>query len=192
MNGPNGQSKSDSTRKQSDGPNLLAQVRARQASEQYREAAKKERQRLAKAKNEFRAWKRDLCRIINTDSEMVRNRDGSYSYVLPPAITRLVYEVMLREHMRMKDCSREEAENAVRQGFVGAVEQIDQIVTAQQAAGELKDGDAVKTPLGVGRVVDRTPEEEQSEQEAAASLAKMREELVREKAGELQDGDGTD
>jgi hypothetical protein len=201
MNGPDKQNDNGSTKKQNDDaapvssrqPSPLALVRGQQAQEQHRQQLKEQRRALQKSKTEFRQWKRDLCKIINTESEMVRNKDGSYSFVLPAKITRLVYEVMLREHMAMKDCSREEAENAVRQGFVGQVENIEQIRSANQeaiAAAEEKlgrpvqAGDVIDTPFGKGEIVDQPRvqpaprDDDQSEEEAAAELAKMRAEMV--------------
>lgn len=125
-----------------------------------------EKRALQKAKHEFRTWKKSIARIITAESEMVRNADGSYSFVLPARLTKLVYEVMIREHVKMKGCTRDEAEKVVRRGFVETTEKYEKAVSANQEALDnaeaalgrpLEPGETIKTPLGVATVRERTP-----------------------------------
>lgn len=127
MTGP-GQHESDGSseqhttkpdKEQSHQPSLLAQLRG----EEQRKAARKLKRERQKAKTEFRAWRRKLCQIIQTESELAFKADGSYNFVLPPKLTQLVYKVMVRDHIRMKNCSKDEAVNAVRQEFVDSVKE---------------------------------------------------------------------
>jgi hypothetical protein len=164
MTGPKQSEHDNSTTSGAEGPALrqlrtpspLDQVRAQKAQETARE----ERRLLQKEKAGFKAWKKLLCHIIQTESTMVRNQDGSYSYVLPSRIVHLVYEVMIKERIKLKGCSREEAENAVRHGFVEAADKFEKVQTSVEAA--------------------KAEHEEQGEAEAAAKLAEMRAELVGE------------
>lgn len=122
---------------------VLEATRQRQAAEQARDAKK----RLQTAKHEFREWKKALCRIINTQSEMVLGKDGEYRFMIPAEITRIVYEVMINEHLRIKGGDRAAAANMVRQGFVEAVDKYEKIVSEAQAKVQSKIAGAMGKTL---------------------------------------------
>jgi hypothetical protein len=63
----------------------------------------------AKAHKEFKDWKRALCDMITRESSLEINRDGSYAFLLPPRLVKLVWEVMIRERMRVEKVSAKEA-----------------------------------------------------------------------------------
>lgn len=211
MNGQSEQGNNGSSTTRPTGPRVPSPLDRLRAQAMV-DHAHDERRRLQKEKEQFRKWKKELCRIIQTESEMARNPDGSYSFVLPPKITRLVWEVMLREHVKMRGCSREEAANVVRRGFLEAADKLDKVVVGnqdaiakaeQQLGRPVQAGDVIETPLGRARIAERpvqtvceqpvtlrapavpepeAPRDDAAEAEAAAALAKMREEMVRGKS----------
>ena len=98
----------------SDRRRFLASSRLKNAKDLKKEAESV----LRDAKTEFGAWKWDLCKKIHTESELAWGKDEEFKFILPPAITKMVYEAMIQEHISMAQCSKAEAASAVRQGFV--------------------------------------------------------------------------
>lgn len=94
----------------------------------------------SKARREFKDWKETLCRIINRESQMVTCADG-YEFLIPPRLTRLVHEVMVRERMKVDrkvdEKKREDAEADVKEEMDKAVEKANRAALLEVASKRL-------------------------------------------------------
>jgi len=70
------------------------------------EAQKAQQAKQAKIKREFLEWKRTLKDMINIESRVELMEDGCYIFLLPPALVKLVWEVMVKE-----EAARQRIEN---------------------------------------------------------------------------------
>lgn len=124
---------------------------------------------------DFKDWKKELCNIINNQSRLVFNKDGSYQFILPSRLVKLVWSTTIQERIK-----------AIMAG--GGVELED---AKGQAIARLRDemDDAYKEFTGEDEQEEKQSEEdaakaEQEEREASETLARLRAEMIKNRDGE--------
>ena len=130
-----------------------------------------------KAKAEFKEWKAELCKIINQQSQLVFNRDASYQFILPSKLVKLVWSTTLQERIKAaKLAGAKDATEAKKAAIEKLRQELDQ---AHQQFTQKQE----ETEANVATDEAAKEQAEREEQEAAESLAKLREELVKQQQG---------
>lgn len=138
-----------------------------------------EKVRIAKIKkqanDEFKAWKKELCKIVNTESRLVMYKTGTWQFILPSRLVKLVWSTTLQERIKaMLAGDVVSLEDAKGKALKSIRDEMDQ---AYAEFIEAPEAQAAKTRA------EAEKRAKQEEAEAAATLAKLREEMVR-----LQEG----
>jgi hypothetical protein len=142
--------------------------------------------RKRQAQNEFLDWKRTLIEMIKTGSRLEVKKDGSWQFLLPPDLVRVVWETTVRERaafLRQEGSASPDVEAVkslqaeVHEKATSAIHeqatQIDRVVEATR--GAVKTSVRAELP----RLMKSPEEEAVAEKEAAAKLAQYREQLVK-------------
>lgn len=105
---------------------VLGAIEARKQAEADRERQKLLKRKRQEAKTEFNAWKRNLCEIINKESQLIFDEESyTWQFVVPARLNRFFYEVMLKEYVRAKKAANEgDAAALVRAEFDQAAEAV--------------------------------------------------------------------
>jgi len=91
-----------------------------------------------KMHEEFRRWKESLVSMITRGARIVQYRDGSYQFLLPSKLVKLVWQVTLKERVRLavqEGKLPSDAIKSMREELTQAANQI------AEAENKLKEGD---------------------------------------------------
>jgi hypothetical protein len=111
-------------------------------------------------KVQFKAWKDTLVKMIKRKSQIEIKKDGSFCFVLPPDLIRLVWATTLQERAAI------EAANGSADPMASAMQTISAELT--------------KNAQELLQAKESSPDDE--EQKATKALQKMRETLVAERS----------
>lgn len=116
---------------------VLGSIEARKQAEAEHERQKLLKRKRQEAKTEFNAWKRNLCAIINKESQLIFDEATfTWQFVVPARLNRFFYEVMLKEYVRAKKAATEgDAAALVRAEFDAAA---DAVIEAEAQLEERK------------------------------------------------------
>ena len=122
---------------------VLGELEARRQAEDARKRAKLVKQKRQKARTEFNAWKKNLCRIIEKESDIVFDETTlTWQFVVPAGLNRCFYEVMIKEYVRAKKAANEgDAAKLVRQEFDDAALEAEKVLQKQHDARQADDED---------------------------------------------------
>jgi len=87
--------------------------------------------RQKQARQEFKDWKKSLMEIVRTGSQLVFRADGSYQFVLPPRLVKLVWSTTIKERVVLERKQRGE-EGAEQRAMAAIKEEV-----AQATAGAM-------------------------------------------------------
>jgi len=122
---------------------VLGEIAARKQAEVDRERQKLLKRKRQEAKTEFNVWKRNLCSIINKESQLIFDEKSfTWQFVVPARLNRFFYEVMLKEYVRAKKAANEgDAAALVRAEFDQAAEAVIEAEGQLERAAEEKGDD---------------------------------------------------
>lgn len=127
---------------------------------------KKKRQALG----ELKQWKAELCKII-AGANLEFNKDGSYQFILPSRLVKLVWATTIKERVKVElvyGVTPEQAKSRAMAKLIAEVEEAHSEMVSQPKQEAEQEGEKRK-------------QEEQEEEEARAELAEYRMQLIKEK-----------
>lgn len=122
------------------------------------------------AAKEHRDWKSILIGWINQKSKIQWYGDGSYQFILPPPLVKMIWQTTLKE--RIKYVKLQHKGISDKEAAVKAVESIN-----AELDGTAKTVDVIEQRAAQVKE-DRKRKASEEEQEAADSLVKLRAEMV--------------
>ncbi len=161
--GPRGSG--ESTMSKSNGKPVLRVLQGQEAKDYL----KKQRR---KADSEFKEWKKELCKIVNNQSRLIFNRDGTYQFILPSRLVKLVWSTTLQERIKAELAGEAVSlEDAKGRAINRLKEEMNQAHKEFTEAPEKQSEEEAK-------------QAEQEEEQAKADLAKLREEMIKQRESE--------
>ena len=107
---------------------------------------RQQKKRNAAIRKEFQSWKAELRELINTKSQVVNLPDGSYKFLLPPELVRIVWNSTIREHVQAQIQEHGE-EGAKERALANLRQQITEASDAILAGQALKEEGAVEKEI---------------------------------------------
>jgi hypothetical protein len=126
-----------------------------------------------KAKAEFKEWKDELCTIIKRQSKLIFNKNGSYQFILPSRLVKLVWSTTIQERIRAEMVHNKlSAEDARKKALTKLREEVEKAHIEYTAAPAKKEQEKSE---------EEKKKHEEEEKKAAEDLAKLRAELLKQK-----------
>jgi hypothetical protein len=91
------------------------------------------------ALRELKEWKKTLIKAIQTQSRLVFDKKGEWSFILPTVIVKLVWNTTIKERIKYEESKS--AEGATKRAVESLKQDFEQLVSANKLAGAKVDND---------------------------------------------------
>lgn len=152
--------------------------------EEAKQYLKKQQKKMMR---EFREWKSELCSIINRNSQAVINRDGTYQFILPSRLVKLIWATTIKERIRTEKVINKLDDDEARKAALDKLREEVETAHKEMAEGTLFENDK---PDEKG--FDEQKQKEAEEKAATEALRKFREEMIKEREANVEAANDTD
>jgi len=147
--------------------------------EEAKQYLKKQQKKMMR---EFREWKAELCTIINRNSQAIINRDGSYQFILPSRLVKLIWATTIKERIKTEQVINKLDDAAARKAALDKLREEVEAAHKEMAAGTLFEED-----IPAEKGIDATKLREEEEKAATEALKRFREEMIKKRETNIED-----